>query len=407
MIKKIQVSQLKMGMYVHEFCGPWMDHPFWRSKFLVKAQTEFDQIANGAVTELLIDTDKGVDVDGATGEEVSLDDAATRESDFVASIYMDLPALASPKSAVAEAEALVRNSMPQIASLFSEARLGKAIDTEGCEQLVEEISDSVIRNPGALISIARLKRRDEYTYMHSIAVCALMVSLARQAGLSEVDQRQAGLAGMLHDLGKALIPLAILNKPGALTPAEFATIKTHPERGRALLLEGRGSTPAVLDVCLHHHEKVDGTGYPYGLKGDQIGLLAKMGAVCDVYDAITSVRPYKTGWDPGEALRKMSQWAGHFDTKVFHAFVKAVGIYPVGSLVRLASGRLAVVMSQHPSSLLTPKVKVFFSTKSMNRMEPQELDLSSAFCKDKIVASESPETWKFKNIDDLWRPADA
>ena len=161
--------------------------------------------------------------------------------------------------------------------------------------------------------------------------------------------------------------------------------------------------PVVLDVCLHHHEKVDGSGYPHGLKDQEISLFAKMGAVCDVYDAITSNRPYKSGWDPAESLRKMAEWAsGHFDPRVFQAFVKSMGIYPVGSLVRLSSGRIGVVIEQGPGSLTTPLVKVFFSTKSGMRILPEVLDLSQGSVSDKIVGREDPAKWRFPDLNELW-----
>src|SRR5439155_18292257 len=141
--------------------------------------------------------------------------------------------------------------------------LGRAIDAEHCIPLVHDITESVFRNPGALVSLARLKTQDDYTYMHSVAVCALMVALARQLGLDEARCRDAGLAGLLHDTGKALMPPEVLNKPGKLTDAEFAMMKLHPQRGHELLSEGRAVVGAALDVCLHHHEKFDGSGYPH------------------------------------------------------------------------------------------------------------------------------------------------
>jgi hypothetical protein len=159
----------------------------------------------------------------------------------------------------------------------------------------------------------------------------------------------------------------------------------------------------VLDVCLHHHEKMDGSGYPKGLKGDAISLFAKMGAVCDVYDAITSNRPYKSGWDPAESLRQMAEWSkGHFDEKVFQAFVKSLGIYPVGSLVRLTSGRLGVVVEQTGKSLTTPFVKVFFSTKSNMRIIPEVVDLSLPGTREKIAGREDPTKWRFSDLNELW-----
>jgi len=281
--------------------------------------------------------------------------------------------------------------------------MGKAISAEAANELVDEISSSVMRNPGALISLARLKTADDYTYMHSVAVCALMVSLARQLKLDEKQIREAGMSGLLHDLGKAMIPMEILNKPGKLTDEEFDLIKSHPAEGHRLLVEGGTVGEIPLDVCLHHHEKVDGRGYPHQLKDEQISLFAKMGGVCDVYDAITSNRPYKAGWDPAESIRKMTEWCnGHFDTNVFQSFIKSIGIYPIGSLVRLSSGRLAVVTEQSEKSLLTPNVKVFFSTKANTYIKPEVIYLSRPGIPEKIASREDAATWGIKNLDQFW-----
>jgi putative nucleotidyltransferase with HDIG domain len=277
------------------------------------------------------------------------------------------------------------------------------VDVGGARQLVEDISDSVSRNPGAIISLARLKTADDYTYMHSVAVCAMMVALARQLGLDEVQTRSCGMAGLLHDLGKVAMPKEVLNKPGKLTDAEFAVMKTHPTEGYKMLMASNGVDPVALEVVLHHHEKMDGSGYPEQLQGEQISLYSKMGAVCDVYDAITSNRPYKTGWDPAESLRKMAEWAnGHFDRKVFQAFVKSMGIYPVGSLVRLTSGRMGVVTEQSARSLTTPVIKVFFSTKSNMRIVPVMLDLSHPSAIERIQNREDPAKWNFPDLNELW-----
>jgi len=239
--------------------------------------------------------------------------------------------------------------------------------------------------------------------MNSVAVCALMISLARHLDLDEAEVREAGMAGLMHDLGKALIPLDVLNKPGKLTDTEFDVIKRHPAEGHRLLLESGTASAVMLDVCLHHHEKVDGTGYPDRLADAQISLFAKMGAVCDVYDAITSNRPYKRGWDPAESIRKMTEWSkGYFDQRVFQAFIKSIGIYPIGSLVRLSSGRLAVVVELSEKSLLAPRVRVFFSTKSQTRIMPETIDLASPGVSEKIVGHEDPGKWGFTDLDAMW-----
>ncbi len=201
------------------------------------------------------------------------------------------------------------------------------------------------------------------------------------------------------------MPMDVLNKPGKLSDEEFVIIKGHPEAGHKILLQGAAVGPIPLDVVLHHHEKMDGSGYPGRLKGEELSLYSRMGAVCDVYDAITSNRPYKKGWDPAESIRKMAEWCnGHFDERIFQAFVKCIGIYPIGSLVRLSSERLAVVIDQSEKSLLMPRVKVFFSTKSRTQIPPELIDLSNPLVKEKIVSREDAGTWGLTNIERLWAP---
>jgi HD-GYP domain-containing protein (c-di-GMP phosphodiesterase class II) len=408
MLKRISVEQLSMGMYIHEFCGSWMEHPFWRSRFLIKDPADLRRVKESSIQEIWIDTAKGRDVPEDVPALSEDESDSLAEKTFVAAEEETVSTVAPVQQVPASEEfsraaEICARSHTAVVSMFQEARMGKAVDAEQAQSLVEEISQSVTRNPSALISLARLKTADDYTYMHSVAVCALMVALSRQMGLSEEDTRQAGLAGLLHDLGKALMPMEVLNKPGKLTDEEFAIIKRHPEEGHKLLLKAPDIHPISLDVCLHHHEKTDGSGYPEKLKDHQISIYAKMGAVCDVYDAITSNRPYKQGWDPAESLKRMAEWAkGHFDQKVFHAFVKSLGIYPIGSLVLLSSGRLGLVVEQSAGSLLMPHVKVFFCTLTQARFTPEIMDLSAQGCTEKITQREDPSKWNFPDINELW-----
>jgi len=399
MLKRIQVQQLRVGMHLKEFCGSWMDHPFWRTGFVIKDSNDIELILASKITQVWIDCSKGADVvvgevalEQATGPVPASPPCAVRQP------IKQIPAAEE----LARAARICQAAKTAVVSMFEEVRMGNAVDMGGAKQLVEDISDSVARNPGAIISLARLKTADDYTYMHSVAVCAMMVALAKQLQLDEGQMRQLGMAGLLHDLGKVAMPAEVLNKPGKLTDAEFGIMKTHPTEGYKMLAASPGVDAVSLDVVLHHHEKMDGSGYPERLRDDQISLHAKMGAVCDVYDAITSNRPYKAGWDPAESLRRMAEWKGHFDPKVFQAFVKSIGIYPVGSLVRMTSGRLGVVTEQTAKSLTTPKVKVFFSTKSNLRIPPEVLDLSQPTTKDKIALREDPDAWNFPDLNALW-----
>jgi putative nucleotidyltransferase with HDIG domain len=302
---------------------------------------------------------------------------------------------------VARAKGICLAAKGQVVDMFHAARLGKAVDPGATLPLVDEIAASVERHPVALLSVARLKTHDNYTYLHSVAVCALMLSLARQLELDARQTRLAGIGGLMHDLGKAAMPLEVLNKPGKLTRAEFAVIRRHPADG-AEMVRACGAEPEVIDVVLHHQERIDGTGYPDGLSGEAISLLARMAAVCDVYDAVTSVRVYRKPWDPSGAMRQMARWVGHFDKAIFNAFVKTVGIYPVGSLVRLASHRLAVVVEPGNESLLKPKVRVFFSVHSKEPIMLETIDLAARGCNDRIVGPEDPDKWKFTSLHHLW-----
>lgn len=404
MLKKIKVSQLVLGMHIKEFCGAWMDHPFWRTAFVITEQADIDTILASAVKEVWIDSSKGRDVTRkkvAASPKVTAAEVDTRPDigNEKAPAQVEVP-LADE---LARAVKICAQAKQAVNSMFDEARMGKAVDTSSAKMLVEDISSSLSRHPGALISLARLKTADDYTYMHSVAVCALMVALAKQLKLDEAQTRSAGIAGLLHDLGKALIPIEVLNKPGKLTDDEFAIIKTHPNAGHELLLNSTGADAVALDVVLHHHEKVDGSGYPKSLSNSGISLYVKMGAICDVYDAITSNRPYKAGWDPAESLRKMAEWCtGHLDAVVFQAFVKSLGIYPIGSLVRLNSGRLGIVTDQTRSALLQPSLKVFFSTRTNARIRPEIVNLSRPGCREKIVCREDPRRWNFPDINVLW-----
>ncbi|WP_092760048.1 HD-GYP domain-containing protein [Rhodoferax sp. OV413] len=404
MLKRIHVQQLTLGMHIDGFCGPWMEHPFWRNHFVLTDPQDIALILASSIQEVWIDTSKGKDL--------AADTPALAQTESLAAVQQEVhaaeavPSDTQPTSLAAEykraAEICVK-SKRAIMTMLQEARMGKTVDTELASHMVQEISDSMLRNHEAMINLARLKTADDYTYMHSVAVCALMVALARRLELDEAQTRSMGLAGLLHDLGKAMMPMEVLNKPGKLTDAEFAIIQSHPAQGHKLLVEGQVLDPIVLDVVLHHHEKTDGTGYPQRQKDEEISLYAKMGAVCDVYDAITSNRPYKKGWDPAESLKRMAEWTnGHLDAQVFQAFVKSLGIYPTGSLVRLTSGRIGVVVEQNAATLLKPLVKVFFSTKADMRIPPQVIDLAATGCKEKIIGREDPETWRFPDLNELW-----
>ncbi len=394
MIKKIQAEQVRLGMYIHEINGNWLELPFWRTSFKLDNEKDLDKLLTCRCEEIWIDTSKGLDILGA----VETIDSPTNPP--VTPIAEEAPRPVKKKVvpvSLAEeldsAKKIHTSAKTIVKTMFNDVRMGNAFEIEEATALVEEVNQSIERNPNALLSLVRLKNADEYTYLHSVAVCMLMVALAKQLHLSEDQIRQAGLAGLLHDVGKMAIPSGVLNKVDKLTDDEFNVIKQHPQCGWEILKSCYQVSDIALDVCLHHHERIDGRGYPDKISGEALTLFARMGAVCDVYDAISSDRCYKKAWGPAESIHKMASWqAGHFDETVFHAFVKTIGIYPNGSLLKLKSGRLGVVIEQSRKNLITPIIQVFFSTRANAHIPIEIVDLSKST--DSIENIEDPVKWR-------------
>ena len=396
MLKKIKVNDVRLGMYIQEVCGSWMDHPFWKNSFKLTDDNDLNTLKNCGVDEIWIDTSLGLDVDSGVAAHSQSEEELKVENELkkIEQTPQKTEALVSLQIELIAAKKLHAKAKKAVVSIFKDVRMGNALKFDDAVSLVNEINQSIIRNPSALICLSRLKTADNYTYLHSVSVCVLMIALGRQLGMKDDMLKQAGIAGLLHDIGKVFIPDEVLNKPGKLTDEEFNIVKTHPVKGWEFLKNSGEVNDLILDVCRHHHERVDGMGYPDKLSGEALTLFARMGAVCDVYDAITSNRSYKKGWEPVESIRKMAEWNnGHFDEVVFHAFVKTVGIYPTGTLLKLQSGRLGVVTDQSKKSLVMPIVKVFFSTRSNVHILQEIVDLSKST--DSIASIENPMQWAF------------
>lgn len=385
MHKKIKVSDLRIGMHLEKLDGSWLKHPFWKTSFILNNPKDLKAIKDSGITHVWIDTNKGDDV--KTEHNVQTEVITTTNKIDNTSIKTTLEdELETAREVLAKAKQATIN-------MFQEARMGNSISIKDAAPLVDEIAQSVSRNASAMLSISRMKNKDDYTYLHSVAVCALMIALGKQLGY-QGDIHSLGMAGLLHDVGKMAIADEILNKPGKLTDEEFKAIQEHPLRGWEILNQTADVDEIALDVCLHHHERVDGHGYPDKISGDKLSLVARMGAVCDVYDAITSNRCYKKGWEPADALKKMAEWKeGHFDDAIFKAFVKTVGIYPCGSLVKLQSGRLGIVTEQSESTLLKPKIKIFYSSTARAPIAHKIIDLTRS--QEIIESVEEPEDWGF------------
>jgi putative nucleotidyltransferase with HDIG domain len=397
MIKKIRADQLKPGLFVHDLNCGWMDHPFMRNRFKVESEAQVHTILKHGIREVYIDTGKGDDVKDAIPEEEAkaelekeLVELATAEAKPEAALSFN-EEITRAKKVHSEANQLIQN-------ILKDVRLGKQVEIEQVEPMVEKITGTILRNNSALLSLSKIKSKDNYTFQHSVSVCALLVSFSRAMNLDPETIRQAGIGGLLHDIGKMQVRNEILNKPGKLSDPEFTHMKSHVVHSREILSRTPGISRISIDVAGQHHERHDGTGYPDSLKGNEISLFGQMAAIVDVYDAITSDRVYHKGMQPTEALRKIFEWSKfHFNHRLAQSFTRAIGIYPTGTLVRLESGLLGVVVEQRETSLLQPLVRAVFDTKRNFPIQPKDIDLSRPLGQgggDRIVSHESGEKWK-------------
>lgn len=392
MKREIEISHLQIGMFVDSVDGSWFSHPFWRRRLLIKTNAELTAFRDSGIERVIIDTDRGIDITSPTSEcEAPV--ALNAQIEPVRDARFASPRTPRTFGKRERAAQTIENSTHLVRTLFDQVQSGGQIDLSLADSVAEDICEAVIRDSVTLINMLRLKNKDEYTYLHSIAVCTLMIKLARQLHLDRDHVVRLGVAGLLHDIGKIAIPLEILNKPAQLTDAEFAEVKQHPARGAAILRELAGVSDCAIEVSLHHHERIDGGGYPDGLSGSDISLPARMGAICDVYDALTSDRTYKEAWSPQKAVTEMHGWDGDFDPKLLFAFFQAIQVYPLGSAVRLENDKLAVVLPCKTDNT-PPPMRIFYDLERQFVVQPEDLAIGGRAECARIVGIEDPSTWR-------------
>lgn len=401
MLKRIDISDLELGMFVHKLEGSWFKHPFWRSKFVLDDPETLNDLQASDVPGVVIDTAKGIDLRPRVMPR-NQPDALVRTA-AEAPLRRGLRAAQRPM-ARAEATALT-STVPQpqsrefgnasrvvdrsrkvISKVFLEARLGKTIQAETIEPVVEEIFASVQRNPHAFNGLMRCKRDLEYVYRHALAVSALMVSLARQLKMRPDEQRLAGMAGLMLDLGVSHLPVDLSSLGGDFRKVDERILREHSRLGHDQLMAS-GIPEAVALASLEHHERMDGSGYPAGLRGDRISLLGRMAAICDTYDWLVNDSPGQTGLDPSAVLQQLVTEDGAFDQALVASFIDALGVYPIGSVVELASGRLAMVISQDENDPARPRVKPFYSLAERKLTPAADIWLARCYGEDKIIAA--------------------
>ena len=395
MTKKIDVRQLRPGMYIADLGSDWMAHPFLRSSLKIKDEAMIAKIIDSGIHEVYIDPAKGLDVaDAPTHHEVERE---LEQQMLQAATETVAPRRVSATEEMGRAKKIHAEAHKIIHNIMQDVRLGEQVKLEKVEPVVEQMTESILRNGGALLSLCRVKNKDDYTFLHSVSVCALQVSFCRALAMDAATLHLAGIGGLLHDIGKVKVPDKILNKAGRLTDEEFKVMKCHVTESKQILDQTMGISEISIQVAYQHHERHDGSGYPEGLKGEAISQMGKMAAICDVYDAITSDRVYHKGLPPHEALRKIFEWSKfHFDPALVQQFLRTIGIYPVGTLVMLESGRLAIVLEQGEGNLLQPTVKVIYDSRRQQYIEPKMVDLARPVGHgggDKIAGHETADRW--------------
>lgn len=390
MIKKIPLAELKVGMYLHDANCSWRVRPNFLLRFKVTQEAQIEEIHAMGVREVYIDTNLGADLPGApSADEVRqiLEEEALRLARHGESPVHQR--LASPAE-LRDALAVHDSASHLIRDMMNDVRLGGQIEFDDIAEALQSISGTMLGNFGTIVQLGQLKNKDDYTFQHSVGVCALMTGFGKTLELKRRTLADIGIGALLHDVGKMRVPPEILNKPGRLTDAEFDEIKLHVIHGREILRGAPWLSKTAFNVMDHHHERYDGSGYPAALKGGEISHVGQMAAIVDVYDALTSERVYHAPMMPVEALRKLQEWGRfHFNEELVAHFVRSLGIYPIRTVVRLESGLVGIVIDQNPANLARPVLRVVHDAEREQALTPYRLDLEQVPA-DRILRYEDP-----------------
>lgn len=401
MIKKISVQQLRTGMHVSDFNAGWLNHPFMFNSMAITSDEQVEKVMVSGIKELYIDTDKGIDCEDApTAAEAH---TAERAALIASATTAPLPEKAA-KVSLHEELGRARNTFGEatriIRTIMDDMRFGRQIQIDAVRPVVERISASIARNSNALMIMQRLQRNDDYTFLHSVNVCTLMANFTGSADMAPQAMHDITIGALLHDVGKMRINMNLLKKPARFTEGEFRLVKAHVLLGADQLRQLPDMPALAFEPVEQHHERMDGSGYPKGLKGGEISIPGRMTAIADVYEAISSDSYYRKGMSPAQAMQKMFEWTNKnklFDPELMQLFIRSLGIYPVGSLVVLESGRIAVVIEQHEGQLLTPVVRAIYDSKRQHYIPPEDIDLAASVGQggaDRITGYEVPEKWQ-------------
>ena len=394
MIKRIPISALKVGMYITDLNNDWIPHNTQRKRGVIKKEETIGKIRRMGVQSVYIDASKGADTqDSETASEVDRrnESALQRAGEQAPGLRPHVPLTEE----IVIAQKIHSQAQGLVGDFMNNVKMSAAIDIAPIHQLADELQRSVFRNANALSCLGRIREKDNYLLEHSVNLSVLMSLFGNYRGLPADVLHQTIVGALLHDLGKTLTPDEILHKPGRLTPEEFEVMKLHARHSRDILAATEGIGELTVITAAQHHERLDGSGYPEGLKGEDISEYGRMVAITDVYDAITADRVYHQGMTPTQGLKKLLEWSGdHLDPVLVKQFIRCIGLYPVGSMVLLESGRLGVVVETSEADQRLPVVRVMYQTRFRMPITVETIDLAKPGTQDRILRAVDPDEYK-------------
>ena len=327
---------------------------------LVSSDALVDRLRETGLSMVTIDTDKGGDL---PDDVKPLTDPSRKPPPSGRLVHYD--------EEIERATEIRNETTETLKEAMADVASGKGVDAEKVKAASEVITESILRNVDAMVSLTRIKKHDPYTAMHCMNVCTLVVAVAQADGIDPGYLPIITAATLLHDVGKTRIPLEVLNKPGRFEPAELEQMRKHAVYSGDIMKEEGGFTDEQIAIAEQHHEMLNGKGYPYGLKGDEIHPYARMTAVADVYDALTAKRVYKSAMPMYQALMVLHKNRGtEFDEHFVEIFIRSLGVYPVGSVVELNNKEVAVVYEPNPENSRKPTLGILTQSNGKPRAAP-------------------------------------
>ena len=374
---KVPTSELAIGMFVCGLDRPWLETPFLLQGFSVQNQHDIDTLQS-LCKYVYVDVLQSLNPERLASIPDAQPSSRRREPLFPhkkRKIYQDTVSMAEE---ILTAQSITTDLNNSVKSIWNDLKNTRSIDIPKLQKSVDPMLDSVLRNPDACLWLARMKGKGDYIYKHSVSASIWAAALGRQLGLPRQDLADLAIGSLLFDVGKLQLPSELLEKKERLTPEEFNVIKTHVELGLELLEKTEGITQQVRDMVGSHHERYDGSGYPFGLIGNDIPIFARIAALVDCYDAITSERPYCTPLSPSTAIKKLYEWRDiDFQAELIEEFIQAIGIYPAGTLVELSNEEIGIVLSEYRTRRLRPKVLIIMDAEKNLLDEMRPLDLTT------------------------------